>query len=67
MANKLFIVCDSNTQYDSLCLKSDFEQIREKIKLFIINSNNNGFNKIKIFDNSKEYDVYSDIIYITDF
>ena len=29
------------------------KQIREKIKLFIINSNNNGFNKIKIFDNSK--------------
>ncbi len=66
LANRLFIVCDGKTQYDSLCLKSDFSQIRKKINEYMENVKANGFNELKITDNGKEYVVQSDIIYITD-
>lgn len=64
LKNRLFIVCDGKTQYDSLCLKSDFEQIKNKIKAFMINVNENGFNELEIVDESNVYKVKSDIIYI---
>lgn len=64
LKNRLFIVCDGNTQYDSLCLKSDFNQIRKKIFNYINEVNKNGFNEITITDNGNKYVVKSDIIYI---
>lgn len=64
LANRLFIVCDGKTQYDSLCLKSDVEQLNRKIRAYIDDVNRNGFNKIIITDNGIEYSVVSDIIYI---
>lgn len=64
LKNRLFIVCDGETQYDNLCLKSDFEQIRNKIKAYMDDVNVNGFNELIIIDNGKEYKVKSDIIYI---
>ena len=64
LANRLFIVCDGINQYESLCLKSDFDQIRNKIQIYLQNVKENGFNKITIKDNGKEYIVNSDIIYI---
>lgn len=65
LANRLFIVCDGKNQYESLCLKSDFEQIRKKIIDFINDCKTNGFNTLKIYDKGIEYVVQSDIIYIT--
>lgn len=64
LKNRLFIVCDGKTQYDNLCLKSDFEQIRNKIKTFMINVNDQGFNELEIIDGQNVYKVKSDIIYI---
>ena len=66
LANRLFIVCDGKSQYNSLCLKADFQQIREKVQAFILESKTNGFNTLKIYDNGKEYIVQSDIIYINE-
>lgn len=64
LKNRLFIVCDGKTQYDNLCLKSDFEQIKKKIKTYLDDVKKNGFNEIIIKDNGKLYSVKSDIIYI---
>ncbi len=64
LANRLFIVCDGNNQYESLVLKSDFVQIRNKIKNYIDDVKMNGFNELIIMDNNQQYKVKSDIIYI---
>ena len=64
LANRLFIVCDGNSSYDNLCLKSDFAQIRDKIKKYVDYTNKNGFNEIIIEDQGETYKVCSDIIYI---
>jgi len=64
LANRLFIVCDGKTPYERLCLKSDFEQIKNKIQAYIDEVNKIGFNKLTINDAGKEYNVISDIIYI---
>lgn len=62
--NRLFIICDGKDAEENLRLKSDFEQIRNKIKLFM-ESTKNGFNKLKVYDHGIEITVTSDIIYIT--
>ena len=62
--NRLFIICDGNTPEENLKLKSDFNQIREKIKLFIEQSEK-GFNKLLVYDHKIAVAVTSDIIYIT--
>lgn len=64
LKNRLFIVCDGINQYDSLCLKSDFEQIRVKIREYMNSVNTNGFNELIIRDKGIDYRVKSDIIYI---
>ncbi len=64
LANRLFIVCDGKTQYDSLCLKSDFIQIRSKIRSFLSYVRDNGFNEIDIYDSGEKFHVCSDIICI---
>lgn len=64
LANRLFIVCDGENQYQSLCLKSDFEQLKTKIKEYIYEVNSSGFNQLTIEDNGNEYTVLSDIIYV---
>lgn len=66
LANRLFIVCDGKTQFDSLALKSDFSQIRKKISKYIDCVKNEGFNEINICDNGVTYKVFSDIIYVTE-
>ena len=65
LANRLFIVCDGNSRYESLCLKADFDQIRTKIDSFMNFCRKFGFNKLDIYDNNKKFSVYSDIIYIS--
>ena len=62
--NRIFIICDGKTQYDSLCLKSDFEQIRNKIKIYFEDIKKNGFNEMIIDADGKKYLVKSDIIYL---
>lgn len=64
LKNRLFIVCDGKTQYDNLCLKSDFNQIKNKIKNYIDEVNRIGFNELEIIDDNNVYKVKSDIIYI---
>ena len=65
LANRLFIVCDGKNAYDSLRLKSDFGQIRKKIKEYLNYIKLNGFNELEIVDFGKTYRVCSDIIYIS--
>ena len=67
LANRLFIVCDGSSRYESLCLKADFKQIREKISSFMDFCGKFGFNKLDIYDNNNKFIVYSDIIYICGF
>ena len=62
--NRLFIICDGKDQEECLKLKSDFDQIKTKIKEFMDNSKN-GFNKLKVSDHGIQVTVISDIIYIT--
>ena len=64
LKNRLFIVCDGDTPYESLCLKSNFEQIEEKIKIYLQITTEKGFNELEIFDNGIRYSIKSDIIYI---
>lgn len=64
LKNRLFIVCDGKTAYDNLCLKSNFNLIRDRIEKFMNYSKTNGLNKIDIKDGNNTYTVYSDIIYI---
>lgn len=64
LANRLFIVCDGKTSYDNLCLKSDFNQMRNKIEQYMNYVKKNGFNELTITDNGQAYTVNSDIIYI---
>lgn len=64
LKNRLFIVCDGKEQYNSLCLKSDFEQIKTKIQNFMQNIKINGFNEMIIIDGGIKYKVISDIICI---
>ena len=62
--NRLFIICDGNNPEENLKLKSDFDQIRTKIKNYI-DSTKEGFNKLIVFDHGKPIAVTSDIIYIS--
>lgn len=64
LKNRIFIVCDGKTAYDSLCLKSDFEKINAKIKEYMDYIKEFGFNEVSILDEGFEYLVMSDIIYI---
>ena len=65
LLNRIYIVCDGNTPYECLKMKSDFNILKKKIKQFMEYSIKNGFNKLSIKDDNKEYILYSDIIYIT--
>ena len=64
LANRIFIVCDGENQYESLSLKSDFNQIRKKIFEYLKETDQRGFNELTIVDNGIKYNVKSDIIYI---
>lgn len=65
LKNRLFIVCKGNSINENQKLKSDFNQIRQKVKDFIKYSSINGFNELEIDDNNIKYTVKSDIIYIS--
>ncbi len=65
MLNRLFIVCDGKTQKESLALKSNFQCIREKTGNYMAVVNEKGFNSLTIYKDNNEYNVKSDIIYIT--
>ncbi len=62
--NRLFIVCDGGSSYESLRLKSDFERIEQGIKKYMEYVKLHGFNYVDITDNDIIYSVVSDIIYI---
>lgn len=64
LKNRLFIVCDGKTPYESLCLKSDFDQIRKKVEAYMNVVQKDGFNELEIIDGRNTYKVKSDIIYI---
>lgn len=64
MANRLFVVCDGNSPYENLCLKSDIDKLEKKIKIYMDVVKKDGFNELVIVDNGIEYIVKSDIICI---
>ena len=63
--NRLYVVCDGKTAYDCLKMKSDFVTLRKKISVFMKYIAEHGINKIIITDNGKDYELYSDIIHIS--
>ena len=65
LLNRLYIVCDAETADECLRLKSDFAKLRAKISAFMAYISKHGLNKIDITDNGNDYELYSDIIYIT--
>lgn len=65
MVNRIYVVCDAQTYEQSLAMKCEFDVIREQIKIFLDDISVNGFNKITISDKSKNYNLLSDIVYVT--
>jgi hypothetical protein len=65
LQNRLFIVCDGKTPYDSLQLKSDFDRLRNKISNFMTHINQNGQHQLNIIDDGITHNVFSEIIYLT--
>lgn len=65
LLNRIYVVCDGNTPYECLKMKSDFKLLRAKISAFMKYSLVNGINQIEIIDNSTKYTLMSDIVYIT--
>lgn len=65
MVNRIYVVCDAETYEQSLAMKCEFDVIREQIKNFLDDISVNGFNKITIRDESENYDLLSDIVYVT--
>lgn len=63
--NRIYVVCDASSQSECLKMKSDFKILRNKIKAFMEHSLSEGLNKISINDNGNEYELYSDIVYIS--
>ncbi len=64
LLNRLYVVCDASTPHERLCLKSDFELMREKIGNFMRYIREKGVNNISITDNNQTYQLKSEIIYI---
>lgn len=64
LLNRLYVVCDDKNNEERLTMKSDFDLLRSKIKSFMTYIREHGLNKVTINDNGKDYELYSDIIYI---
>lgn len=64
LLNRLYVVCDGKDNEECLTMKCDFDLLRSKIKSFMAYIREHGLNKITINDNGKDYELYSDIIYI---
>ena len=65
LLNRIYVVCDGNSPYECLKMKSDFNILREKISAFMKHSLTNGINTIEITDKSAKYSLMSDIVYIS--
>lgn len=64
LINRLYIVCDGDNSQESLAMKSNFALLRKEIGIFMKSLKNKGFNKIIITEEGKDYELFSDIIYI---
>lgn len=64
LLNRLYVVCDGKNNEERLTMKSDFDLLRSKIKSFMTYIREHGLNKVTITDYGKDYELYSDIIYI---
>lgn len=65
MLNRIYVVCDAVSQSERLKLKSNFYLLRKKIKAFMECAIKQGVNSIKIVDSGKQYNLQSDIVYIS--
>jgi len=65
MLNRIYIVCDDDLPIERLKMKSDFQLLKTKIKLFMEHSIKNGLNQITIEGNGTTFNLYSDLIYIS--
>ncbi len=64
LKNRLFLVCNAESDYEKLALKCEFDIIEEKIRNYFRFLEDFEPNQIVIEDKGKEYDVYSEIISI---
>lgn len=62
--NRLYVVCDGETQNKMIKKKCEFSTIEVKIKDFMNEIKLNGINQLEIFDNGKNYRVFSDIVVV---
>ena len=64
LKNRLFLVCNAESDYEKLALKCEFDIIEENIRNYFLFLEDFEPNQIIIEDKGKEYDVYSEIISI---
>ena len=64
LKNRLFLVCNAESDFEKLALKCEFDIIEEKIYNYFRYLEEFEPNRIIIEDNGKEYAVYSEIISI---
>lgn len=64
LINRLYVVCDGETPYECLKMKSDFNLLRQRIGAFMRYASINGVNRLTIVDKGISYSVSSEIIYI---
>lgn len=64
LLNRIYVVCDGNSAYENMTMKSNFEIMRNRISEYMKFVNEHGFNEITIPDNGLEYRLKSDIIHL---
>ena len=62
MLNRIYVVCDAPSSYESMVMKSNFNLMRERIGAYMQGISRATLNKIDISDNGKNYPLKSDII-----
>jgi hypothetical protein len=64
LVNRIYLVCDGKSPFESLKMKSNFSLLRQRIKSFMEYTQKNGFNALTILDEGRSYKLFSDIIYL---
>lgn len=62
MSNRLYVVCNAESSYEKMAMKSNFDLMRERISAYMNYVREHGFNEITITDKGRDYLVKSDII-----
>lgn len=64
--NRIYVMCDGATQYESLKLKSNFTLLRRQISAYMNYIKTHKPNEIEITDNNKSTIIKSELIYVSE-